>query len=135
MRLNSLAKLPTRGSIEAAGLDLYSSQGTIIPSKSRGAVKTDIAVQIPQGYYGRLAPRSGLARNKGIDVGAGVVDSDYRGEVQVVLFNHGEEDFIVEVGDRICQLLVIPVLMLDVEDATHLEDTARGEQGFGSSGV
>mmetsp|Transcript_4908 Transcript_4908/g.9192 ORF Transcript_4908/g.9192 Transcript_4908/m.9192 type:complete len:145 (+) Transcript_4908:804-1238(+) len=135
MRLSATATLPTRGSLEAAGLDLYSSQVTTIPARSRGAVKTDIAVEVPKGYYGRMAPRSGLAKNKGIDVGAGVVDSDYRGELQVILFNHGDEDFLINIGDRICQLLIIPVLMCEVEEATDLTSTVRGDQGFGSSGL
>lgn len=90
------ARLPTRGSSLAAGYDLYSSQQVTIKKGGRAVVQTGIRIKVPQGCYGRVAPRSGLAVKHGIDVGAGVVDEDYRGLLGVVLFNFGEEDFTCE---------------------------------------
>ena len=88
-----LAKLPTRGSAQAAGYDLYACEDATIPRGGRTVVQTGIHIALPQGHYGRVAPRSGLAVKHGIDVGAGVVDSDYRGLLGIVLFNFGTEDF------------------------------------------
>lgn len=88
-----LAKLPTRGSAQAAGYDLYACEDATIPRGGRTVVQTGIHIALPEGHYGRVAPRSGLAVKHGIDVGAGVVDSDYRGLLGIVLFNFGTEDF------------------------------------------
>ncbi|KER19625.1 hypothetical protein T265_11652 [Opisthorchis viverrini] len=93
VKLSEHATTPTRGSPLAAGYDLYAAHDTVLPAKDRGLVKTDIQIALPDGCYGRVAPRSGLALKHGIDVGAGVVDQDYRGNVGVVLFNFGNEDF------------------------------------------
>ena len=98
-------------------------------------VHTDLAVAIPHGYYGRVAPRSGLALKKHIDVGAGVIDSDYRGPLGVVLFNHGEADFEVQPGDRIAQLIITAIATPEVVAVENLDDTERGAGGFGSTGV
>ena len=88
-----LAKLPVRGSAQAAGYDLFACEDAVIPKGGRAVVQTGIHVALPEGHYGRVAPRSGLAVKHGIDVGAGVVDSDYRGLLGVVLFNFGSDDF------------------------------------------
>ena len=88
-----LAKLPTRGSAQSAGYDLYACEDATIPRGGRTVVQTGIHIALPEGHYGRVAPRSGLAVKHGIDVGAGVVDSDYRGLLGIVLFNFGTEDF------------------------------------------
>jgi len=88
-----LAKLPVRGSTQAAGYDLFACEDAVIPKGGRAVVQTGIHVALPEGHYGRVAPRSGLAVKHGIDVGAGVVDSDYRGLLGVVLFNFGSDDF------------------------------------------
>lgn len=134
--LSDRAILPTRGSQQAAGLDLYASESTIIKAQSFGAVSTDIAVAIPQGYYGRVAPRSGMSFKNGIDVLAGVVDSDYRGEVKVALANHAGEDFIVNPGDRIAQLVIEKIIVPKPEwVAGELPQTDRGQDGFGSTGT
>jgi len=92
-RLSKDAVVPQRGSKHAAGYDICSSEDCIVPARSRYCVKTDLAVAIPSGHYGRIAPRSGLALKHGIDVGAGVIDEDYRGSLGIILFNHSEEDF------------------------------------------
>lgn len=133
--LSENATLPTKGSPLSAGFDLSSAQDVTIKTGSRGLVKLDISIACPPGTYARIAPRSGLAVKKGIDVGAGVVDADYRGPVGVVLFNFGDEDFEVKVGDRVAQLILEQVSMVDAVQVTELNDTVRGEGGFGSTGV
>lgn len=91
--LSDTAKAPTRGSSHAAGYDIYASKESTIAARSRALVDTDISIAVPSGTYGRVASRSGLAVKKGIDVGAGVIDEDYRGQVRVLLFNHSDEEF------------------------------------------
>ena len=132
--LSKNAILPKKGSIYSAGFDIYSSETNTVKSKGKLLVKTGISMSIPNGYYGRIAPRSGLACKKFIDVGAGVVDSDYRGEVRVLLFNFGEEDFEVKEGDRIAQLVIEKIGIMEIVEVDELEDTVRGEGGFGSTG-
>ena len=89
---------------------------------------------IPEGTYGRVAPRSGLAAKHHLDVGAGVIDADYRGPVGVVMFNLGQTDYPVKKGDRIAQLILEKILMAEIEEVDDLDDTERGEGGFGSTG-
>ena len=96
---------------------------------------TGLSISFPAGLYAKIAPRSGLALKKFIDVGAGVVDSDYRGEVGVVLFNHGDQDFVVKMGDRIAQLILEKIDTPPVEEVQALDNTVRGAGGFGSTGV
>ncbi len=95
------AQLPVKGSEHAAGYDLMSTSEVTVPAKGKALIPTGIAMAIPIGNYGRIAPRSGLAAKNFIDVGAGVIDADYRGEVKVLLFNFGETDFKVNPGDRV----------------------------------
>ena len=104
-RMNVNAKLPIRGTAGAAGYDLAAAESAVVPAHNKCLVKTGLAIAIPPSCYGRIAPRSGLALKKFIDVGAGVIDSDYRGEIGVVLFNFGEDDFVVNMGDKIAQLI------------------------------
>ena len=106
-----------------------------IPAKGKGLVKTGLAISFPAGLYARITPRSGLALKWFIDVGAGVIDSDYRGEVGVVLFNHGDQDFQVKMGDRIAQLILEKIDTPPVEEVQDLGNTVRGTGGFGSTGV
>lgn len=133
-RLHTAARLPTRGSAGAAGLDLYAAEGLTIPPGGRAAVRTGLAAAIPAGFYGRVAPRSGLAVRHGIDVLAGVIDSDYRGEILCALVNHGVEPFEVEPGARVAQLVVEAIATPEPAWAEDLEETARGACGFGSTG-
>ena len=95
---------------------------------------TDLSIAVPEGTYGRVAPRSGLAVKHFLDVGAGVVDADYRGPLGVVLFNFGKEDYQVREGDRIAQLVLERIVTPDVLEVESLDDTQRGEGGFGSTG-
>src|SRR5918997_6334833 len=102
-RLHPGARLPRRGSARAAGLDLHAVERVTIEPGGRAAVRTGMAVAVPRGFYGRVAPRSGLAVRNGIDVLAGVIDSDYRGELMCGLINHGRESFRITAGQRIAQ--------------------------------
>uniref|UniRef100_A0A8C9TRY2 Deoxyuridine 5'-triphosphate nucleotidohydrolase n=1 Tax=Scleropages formosus TaxID=113540 RepID=A0A8C9TRY2_SCLFO len=130
-KLSENATVPTRGSARAAGYDLYSAYDYTVPPLDKAVVKTDIQIALPPGCYGRVAPRSGLAAKNFIDVGAGVVDEDYRGNVGVVLFNFGKEPFQVKKGDRVAQLICERICYPELE---HLDETARGHGGFGSTG-
>lgn len=129
------AIVPTRGSDGAVGYDLYSSEDAIVPNQAgRALVGTGITVVLPTGVYGRVAPRSGLAVKHCINVGAGVIDPDYTGEIKVVLFNHGSNDFEVKKGDRIAQLVLERCETPPIEEINIVEDTERGSGGFGSTG-
>ncbi|XP_074090847.1 deoxyuridine 5'-triphosphate nucleotidohydrolase, mitochondrial isoform X2 [Macrotis lagotis] len=133
-RLSEHATTPSKGSARAAGYDLYSAYDYTIPAMEKALVKTDIQISLPSGCYGRVAPRSGLAAKHFIDVGAGVIDEDYRGNVGVVLFNFGKETFEVKKGDRIAQLICERVFYPELEEVQGLDDTERGSGGFGSTG-
>lgn len=128
------AKAPTRGSSLAAGYDMYASEDVELKARTRALIPTGISIAVPEGTYGRVAPRSGLAVKNGIDVGAGVIDADYRGEVRVLLFNNSDEDFKVNTGDRIAQLVLEKIVNPEVEVLDSLDDTTRGSGGFGSTG-
>ena len=127
--------LPARGSAGATGYDLSAASNCIIPSQGKGTVETGLAVSLPPGTYARIAPRSGLAIRNFIDVGARVVDSDYRGEIKVVLFSHSAEDFAVQAGDRIAQLILERLETPQVKKVAALDDTDCGAGGFGSTGT
>ena len=131
---DKLAKTPTRANDSDAGYDLYSTQEGVIPAGGRRIVKTGISIAIPPGYYGRIAPRSGLAIKRGIDVLAGVVDSGYRGEVGVVLQNLSEHDFPFSQGERIAQLILEQCNSIGWVEVEELEDSVRSDGGFGSTG-
>jgi dUTP pyrophosphatase len=130
--LTPTAKLPTRNNPTDAGLDLYADEDVLIWGYEK--IRTGVAISIPEGYVARIAPRSGLAVKFGIDTLAGVIDSSYRGEVLVVLSTSTGEPFSVERGDKIAQLLIQPVELWTPELVDELDETERGEKGFGSSG-
>ncbi|WP_417621088.1 dUTP diphosphatase [Parasphingorhabdus sp.] len=129
--------LPSYETSGSAGMDVRAAEAlTIAPSK-RGLVGTGFAFAIPEGYEIQVRPRSGLALKNGIGVpnSPGTIDSDYRGELKVILINHGEEEFVIQRGDRIAQIIVAPVqrgILVEVDD---LDETQRGSGGFGSTGV
>ena len=123
------------GSKLAAGYDLKSAYDYIIPGMGKIIAKTDISIRVPDGTYGRVAPRSGLAAKNHIDIGAGVVDQDYTGNVGVVMFNHAQEDFEVKKGDRIAQFICEKIEYPELEEVASLSSTERGEGGFGSTGT
>ena len=134
--LSDKAKLPTRGSEEAAGWDLYAATDTIIPPHSTVKVSTDIAIEIPAGYFGAVFARSGLATKQGLRPAncVGVIDSDYRGSVIVALHNDSDQVKEIFSGDRIAQLVFIPYSSWDWEVVDELSGTERGDGGFGHSG-
>lgn len=133
-KLDQRAVLPQRGSMLAAGLDVCSIEDAEIGPKQRVMARTGFAVAIPPGFYGRIAPRSGLAAKKGLDVLSGVIDSDYRGEVLCLLYNTGDEIINLPAGTKICQLIIEQIIMPEAAWATELDETARGAGGFGSTG-
>jgi dUTP pyrophosphatase len=118
-------------------MDVRAAEATSLSPGKRGLVGTGFAFAIPEGYEVQVRPRSGLALKKGISVlnSPGTIDSDYRGEIKVILANLGEEDFIIERGDRIAQIVVAPVQRGNLVEVDILDDTARGTGGFGSTGV
>ena len=134
VRMTKEAKLPTRGSVGSAGYDLFSSVSCIVPARGKQLVATGLCISVPNGTYGRIAPRSGLANTHYLDVGAGVIDADYRGEIGVLLFNHSNVDFIVRVGDRIAQLICEKISYPTIVEVDRLDCTERGIDGFGSTG-
>jgi dUTP pyrophosphatase len=128
-------RVPEPASAGAAGADLRASEAVTLGPGDRAAVATGISLAIPSGHVGLVWPRSGLAVRHGIDTLAGVIDSDYRGEVRVVLVNHGREPFTIAAGDRIAQLLIQSVELAVFRLVEQLPETARGEGGFGSTGL
>lgn len=146
-KLDPGARTPTYGSDQAAGADLYAvvaplygnvEQFAIVPAGGRKLIKTGIAIELPEGFEAQIRPRSGLALKQGITVlnTPGTIDSDYRGEIGVILFNTTEEDFHVHTGDRIAQMVIAPVVRADfMHTGGVISKTKRGEGGFGSTGV
>jgi dUTP pyrophosphatase len=134
IRASGHPTLPEYGSAAAAGADLRASEDVLLAPGARAAVPTGLHFEIPAGHAGLIWPRSGLAVKHGIDTLAGVVDSDYRGEVRVVLINHGAEPFAIRAGDRIAQMLIQRVERAAFVSADAVGDTARGTGGFGSTG-
>jgi len=133
-KLEESALIPTRSTDLDAGYDLYSTSDGIVPAGGRKVVSTGIAIAIPPPYYGRVAPRSGLAVKKGIDVLAGVIDAGYRGEVGVVLQNLSNEDYSFKKGDRIAQLILEQCNTISWVELDELKDSVRSDGGFGSTG-
>lgn len=134
-KLHPDATVPTRSNPDDAGLDLAALQHTVIPRRSWVTVPTGLATAIPPNHYGRIAPRSGLAANHGLDVLGGVIDSGYRGELKVVLYNPQDNAVVILKEDRIAQLIVSPIVVAYPELVEELpEGDSRGEGGFGSTG-
>jgi len=135
-RLDSGLPLPGYAHPGDAGVDLRARHRVVLEPGDRAVVPTGIAVSIPEGFAGLVAPRSGLAARQGIGVvnAPGVVDSGYRGEIQVVLINHGSDPVTLERGDRIAQLVVVPAVVAGFVEVAELPPSSRGEGGFGSTG-
>lgn len=119
---------------EDAGQDIYSNENIVIPAHNSAMVSTNLYIEIPRGCVGLLWSRSGLSVKHKIEVGAGCIDSNYRGEVKVHLYNHSDVDFQVNQRDRIAQLLTLPVNLERYDEVDVLSNTERGEGGFGSTG-
>jgi dUTP pyrophosphatase len=140
-KLNENAIIPTYGTPFAAGADLYActdnQKSLLIRKHTTEFVHTGIALEVPDGYAGLIYARSGLACKKGLAPAnkVGVVDSDYRGEIMVALHNHSENDLTIEHGERIAQLVITPYVTANFIEVDELNDTVRGEAGFGSTGT
>lgn len=127
------AKLPQRGSPDAAGLDLFTIESVDIPAGERALLKTGIAMAIPRGMVGLIWPRSKLAAKKGIDVLAGVIDADYRGEVMISLLNTSSETVELRKGDKVAQMIIQPFVGLHIASTDDLDETQRGSAGINST--
>jgi dUTP pyrophosphatase len=128
--------LPAYESEHAAGMDLRAAEDAILPPAGRALVATGFAIALPHGFEAQVRPRSGLAAKHGVTVlnAPGTIDADYRGEVKVILINHGAEAFAIKRGDRIAQMIVAPVTRVTLAEAASLSETERGAGGFGSTG-
>jgi dUTP pyrophosphatase len=133
-KLDDRAILPARGSALAAGLDLFSIEDIGLEPGERHLARTGLAVAIPEGYYGRIAPRSGLALRTGLDVLSGVIDADYRGEIGCLLYNTGDEKITLPAQSKICQLIIEKIITPEAVWASEIDETDRGSGGFGSTG-
>ena len=122
-KTNKHAIIPTRGTKYSAGYDLYSCEDGLIEPNNIGKINIGISIVIPNEFYGRIAPRSGLTLKNKLNVGAGVVDSDYRGNISVILFNHNDEVFEYKKGDRVAQLIIEKIALLDIEEIKELDKT------------
>ena len=136
-RIHPDAVMPAYAHASDAGMDVRSVRELVIPPGGRALVPTGLVVNLPAGYEAQVRPRSGLALKAGVTVlnSPGTIDAGYRGEIGVVLANFGQDDFKVNVGDRIAQLVIAPVLQPVVVEATEVDSTDRGAGGFGSTGV
>jgi len=132
-----LLPLPRYQSEGAAGMDLHAAESITLDPGERTALGTGLGIEIPAGYEGQVRPRSGLALRHGITVlnAPGTIDSDYRGEIKVILINHGDKPYAVEIEDRIAQLVIAPVTHASIELVTSLQSSERGASGFGHTGV
>lgn len=134
LKTNSDVRVPSYANPGDAGMDFYAAESIIIKPNERKVVKTGIKMAIPEGYVGLIWDKSGLAAKKGIKTMAGVIDAGYRGEVGIVLHNLGGEDFLIEKNMKIAQMLIQPIHSPELEEVDNLDDTQRGEGGFGSTG-
>jgi dUTP pyrophosphatase len=138
-KLDPMAIIPSRGSKYAAGYDIYPFTEGIVPARSRAIISTKIAFGFANGYYCKLSSRSGNSAKSGIEVGAGVIDSDYRGEIMVILYNHSDVDFKYSRDKAIAQAIFMKHETLDIKDVKNINDligsTDRDTSGFGSTDV
>lgn len=137
VRLEKQAVLPSYQTERSAGLDLVAIEMIILGPGQWQAVRTGFLVAIPSGHEGQIRPRSGLAARHGVTVlnAPGTIDEDYRGEIKVLLINHGQVPYVIKPGDRIAQLVICPVVRVQVEVVDALDTTERGTGGFGSTGL
>ena len=135
-KLSPLAEIPNYQTEEASGFDLHSIEDIILKPNERKLIGTGLAFEIPKGYEIQIRPRSGLAYKHGISVlnSPGTIDSDYRGEIKVLLINHSDTDFEIKIGERIAQGVIQEVIQAKFEEVEELNKTARGAGGFGSTG-
>jgi dUTP pyrophosphatase len=133
-KLSENAIIPKRASNLAAGYDLHTPIDCVIPPHSKYMIKTDLEMNFPKGTYGRIAPRSSVAWKNFISIGAGVIDSDFRGNVCIILFNHSDEHVFFNSGDRIAQIICEKIKYPIIKEVSKLSNTKRNKKGFGSTG-
>ena len=137
-KLNPAVKLPEYKTSGASGMDLiaFIKKSVSVKSKTSSIIPTGLSVAFQEKYEIQIRPRSGLAAKNNITVlnTPGTIDSDYRGEIKVIIYNHGDDDFIINNGDRIAQMVLSPIIKMDLEEVKNLPKTIRGEGGFGSTG-
>ena len=137
-KLDPSVNLPEYKTIGASGMDLvaFLKKPINLKPKTSYLIPTGLSVAFPEDYEIQIRPRSGLAAKNNISVlnTPGTIDSDYRGEIKIILFNHGKEEFIINNKDRVAQMILIPVIKMELEETDNLPDTLRGEGGFGSTG-
>lgn len=134
-KLTNNAFAPSKGSLVAAGFDLRSANNYKIEAHNKQIIFTDLQIELPTGCYGRIAPRSSLAANHFIDIGAGVIDADYRGNIGIVMFNHSNVDYFVSRGDKVAQLICQKIYYPELLEVSQLSQSQRGTSGFGSTGL
>ena len=132
--LSKDAKMPTRAHPTDAGCDLYSAHPYVIPPRGKCLVETEISVTIPYGYYGRCASKSGLSAKNSIEIGAGVIDQGYTGQIVLVTYNHSDVEFKINKGDKVGQLILENIAIPTIVEVKELPKTDRGDNGFGSTG-
>jgi len=133
--LNSVAKAPIRSTTYAAGYDIHCDANFTIQPGQQAVLTTGVKMKIPNGWYGQILPRSGLTVKNRIDTRAGVIDSDYRGEVKIVLVNEGTQEVVFNAQDRIAQMVILQHFGAPVRIVSSVDQTTRGEGGFGSTGT
>ena len=137
-KLNPAVKLPEYKTSGASGMDLiaFIEKSVSVKSKTSSIIPTGLSVAFQEKYEIQIRPRSGLASKNNITVlnTPGTIDSDYRGEIKVIIYNHGDDDFIINNGDRIAQMVLCPIIKMELEEVKDLPKTIRGEDGFGSTG-
>jgi dUTP pyrophosphatase len=137
-KLNPKVKIPEYKSQGASGMDLldFIGKSIIVAPKSSKLISTGLSVAFSQDYEIQIRPRSGLAAKNNISIlnTPGTIDSDYRGEIKIIIYNHGKDDFIINNGDRIAQMILVPILKMELEETDNLPETIRGKGGFGSTG-
>ena len=137
-KLDPAVKLPAYKTNGASGMDLmaFIKQPISIKSRTSSLIPTGLSVAFPEDFEIQIRPRSGLAAKNNISVlnTPGTIDSDYRGEIKIIIYNHGNNDFIIKNGDRIAQMILAPVIKMELEETNNLPETIRGEGGFGSTG-
>jgi len=134
-KISKIAELPEYALESDVGFDLRANEETTIGSMEHKAIKTGIAIEVPEGYVGLIRDRAGIITKMGVHTVAGTFDPAYRGEVSIILTNFGDEEVVIEEGMRIAQMIIIPVEKVKITEAKDLSETKRGKRGFGSTGV
>ena len=132
-KLDQSAILPHHNLAGDAGLDLYSIENVVVRSNERVLVRTGLAFELPAGYVALIWDKSGIALKNGIKTMGGVIEHTYRGEYKIILFNTSSEDFIIKKGDKIAQMLIQPIMTVEIEESEQLSESVRGAHGFGSA--